>query len=63
MGLASTSAAVTESVTLSHNEIRETRKPMSRVGIRVGAKTRDITLAENRIAGYAVDVSDLRSRG
>ena len=53
----------TESVTLSRNEIRETRKPMSRVGIRVGPKTRDITLAGNQIVGYAMNVSDLRSRG
>jgi nitrous oxidase accessory protein NosD len=52
-----------ESVTLSRNEIRETRKPMSRVGIRLGPETRDISLTGNRIDGYAVDVSDLRSRG
>jgi parallel beta-helix repeat protein len=53
----------TESVTLSRNEIRETRTPMSRIGIRIGPQARDITLADNRIAGYAVQVSDLRSQG
>ena len=50
----------TETVTLAQNEIRETRKPMSRIGIRIGPKTRDIALVDNRIEGYAVDVSDLR---
>jgi parallel beta helix pectate lyase-like protein len=53
----------TESVTLSRNEIRETRKAMSRIGIRIGTQTRDITLTDNQIAGYAVDVSDSRSQG
>ena len=53
----------TESVTLSKNEIRETRPAMSRIGIRIGANARDIALADNRISGYTVDVSDLRTRG
>ncbi|MGP0062771.1 MAG: NosD domain-containing protein [Isosphaeraceae bacterium] len=53
----------TESVTLAHNEIRETRSPMKRVGIRIGTKTRDIILADNQIAGYARNVADLRSQG
>jgi hypothetical protein len=52
----------TRSVTLSRNEIRETRKPMSRIGIRIGDKARDITLADNQIAGYALNVSDPRSQ-
>jgi Right handed beta helix region len=52
----------TESVTLSRNEIRETRTPKARIGIRIGTKARDITLADNQIAGYAVNVSDLRSQ-
>ncbi len=53
----------TESVTLAHNEVRETRSPMARIGIRIGPKARDITLAGNRIDGCAVEVSDLRSPG
>jgi hypothetical protein len=33
---------------------------MSRIGIRLGPDTRDIKLADNRIEGCAVNVSDLR---
>jgi hypothetical protein len=50
----------TEAVILARNEVRESRQPMLRVGIRIGPKTRDIKLADNRIEGYAVSVSDLR---
>src|SRR5438128_11782987 len=39
----------TESVTIAKNEIRETRQPMQRIGVRIGAETNDIRLAENRI--------------
>jgi hypothetical protein len=53
----------TEAVALRQNQVRETRKPMSRIGIRIGPKTRGITLAGNQIAGVAVEVSDLRTRG
>jgi hypothetical protein len=52
----------TESITISSNEIRETRQPMSRIGVRIGAQAGEVELAENRIEGYAVAVSDLRSR-
>jgi hypothetical protein len=51
----------TECVTLARNEIRETRQPMSRIGIRIGAKAKDIALSENRIRGFAREVSDLRT--
>jgi hypothetical protein len=50
----------TESVTLARNQLRETRKPMSRVGIRVGARTRDLRLIDNTMEGFAVDLADLR---
>jgi hypothetical protein len=53
----------TERVALTHNEVRETRQPMSRTGIRIGPKTRRIDLTDNRIDGYAVGVSDLRTSG
>ena len=43
----------TECVTLARNEIRETRQPMSRIGIRIGAKAKDIVLSDNRIKGFA----------
>jgi hypothetical protein len=50
----------TESITLERNQLRETRKPMSRVGIRLGAQTRDVRLIDNQTEGFAVPVSDLR---
>ena len=52
----------TESVTISGNEIRETRAPAARTGIRVGPQTREIQLANNKIDGLAVMLDDQRSR-
>jgi hypothetical protein len=49
----------TESVSVIQNELRETRAPLSRVGILIGAETRDIRCAENRIEGFAIPISDL----
>jgi hypothetical protein len=49
----------TESVTIAKNAIRETRAPMSRVGVRVGAETRDIKLVDNAIDGFAVAVQEM----
>ena len=46
----------TDGVTITHNELRETRSPARRVGIRVGPKTRDIRLTENRAEGFAESV-------
>ena len=51
-----------EGLTISGNEIAETRGPQRRIGIRIGAKARDIQLADNRIRGCAVEVADLRKR-
>ncbi len=45
-----------ESVTIARNEIRETRGPMKRIGVRVGENTRDVKLVENRIDGFAEQV-------
>jgi hypothetical protein len=50
----------TESITLRSNAIRETRSPATRIGIRLGKETKDITLAENKIEGVKTDVADLR---
>ena len=50
----------TESITLRANAIRETRSPATRIGIRLGKETKDITLAENKIEGVKTDVADLR---
>jgi len=43
----------TEGVTIVRNEVRETRGPSKRVGIRVGAKARAISLLDNRVEGCA----------
>ena len=50
----------TEAIVLAKNELRETRQPMARVGVRIGAQARDVKLVENHIKGFAVTVSDLR---
>ncbi len=49
-----------EGLAIVGNEIVETRGPQRRIGIRVGAKARDIRLADNHIRGCAVEVADLR---
>jgi parallel beta-helix repeat protein len=49
----------TESVKLVKNELRETRKPLSRVGILIEAETKDIRCEANRIEGFAVPIKDL----
>lgn len=46
----------TEKVTIAGNEIRETRGPEKRVGIKLGSKTHDIRLADNRIEGFAESI-------
>jgi hypothetical protein len=51
----------TENVSLVRNEIRETREPKSRIGIRIGRKARDVTLDGNRIEGFSREVADMRS--
>lgn len=48
-----------ESITLKKNEIRETREPAQRIGVRIGAKTKDIDLVENQIEGFAKTVERL----
>jgi hypothetical protein len=50
----------TESITISANDIRETREPMQRIGVKIGAETRDVALADNHIEGFAQAVADLR---
>lgn len=53
---------VTAGNTLAHNEIRETRTPANRTGIRIGAETGENTLEDNRIEGFAIGVQDLRTK-
>lgn len=49
----------TESVTIAGNEIRETREPKRRIGVRIGAETRDVRLVDNQIAGFAQAVVEM----
>jgi hypothetical protein len=51
-----------EAITLAGNTVRETRGPLQRIGVRIGAGTRDIRLADNTIEGFAQPVADLRSK-
>lgn len=51
----------TERVALARNEIRETRQPMSRIGVRIGAQTKDVALDGNQIEGFSRGVLDQRS--
>ncbi len=50
----------TEGVVLAANRIVENRRPEGRIGIRIGAQTREITLADNQFQGLARDLVDLR---
>lgn len=50
----------TQQVAIVNNEIRESRGPAQRIGIRLGKGTQEIKLAENRFAGLMKEVEDLR---
>lgn len=52
----------TEAITLAANDLRETRRPMDRVGIRIGARAGAITMTANKIEGFATPVADMRKR-
>ena len=52
----------TQSIHILGNEIRETQGPSKRIGIRIGPETEQITLAGNRIEGFAEEVLDLRKK-
>jgi len=51
----------TECISLARNDIRETRRPESRIGVRIGAKAKNVSLADNCIEGFSRQVSDLRT--
>jgi len=50
----------TESVVVIGNELRETRQPLSRIGVLIGAETSDICCEDNQIEGFAIPIKDLR---
>lgn len=49
----------TESVVIRKNVLKETRDAAKRIGIRLGADTKEIQLADNDIAGFAQPVMQL----
>lgn len=52
----------TEGVQILSNTISDRRPDTGRIGIRIGATTREIDLAANKISGMAVAIEDLRTR-
>jgi hypothetical protein len=50
----------THDVTISGNEIRETRGAMKRTAVRIAAAAKNIRVEKNRIAGFAVEIADNR---
>ena len=52
----------TRDVTLDGNQIRETRKPMKRIGVRIGKQARDVKLQENKFEGFQRDVVALQEK-
>lgn len=53
----------TEAVVVARNELRETRQPLSRIGISIGKETRDIRCVDNQIEGFAIAIANLSKRG
>ena len=47
-------------VVIANNDIRETRGPAGRIGVKIGEQTGEIHLQDNRIEGFAQPVLDLR---
>ncbi len=52
----------TEAIELVENRIVEQRGAAKRIGIRLGAETKNITLTDNRVEGLSHQVSDLRKQ-
>ena len=50
----------TKDVTIVNNEIRESRQPMERIGVRIDQHAGNIKLADNRITGFAREIVDAR---
>ncbi len=51
---------VAKDAVIERNHITETRQPLKRVGLRIGSRTRNVKLADNHVAGFSVNVLDLR---
>jgi polygalacturonase len=52
----------TESVVIVKNDLRETRAPASRIGIRIAAEARNTRCEDNRIDGFSVTIADLHNK-
>ena len=50
----------TQDVTIAGNQLRESRRAMQRIGVRLGAETRNIAVNENQFDGFARDVVRMR---
>lgn len=50
----------TRDLRILKNDIRETRGPAHRTGVRIGAQVGRVVMAENKIEGFQVDVDDQR---
>jgi hypothetical protein len=59
-GIAVDVQGATEKIALIGNEIRETRGPAQRIGVRLGPQAGAVELADNRIEGFSMAVQDLR---
>ncbi|NQV28493.1 MAG: right-handed parallel beta-helix repeat-containing protein [Rhodopirellula sp.] len=51
----------TKDVRLVNNDLRETRQPMKRIGVRVGSQAANIELARNTIEGFSTAIVDQRA--
>jgi len=50
-----------ESVVVIRNELMETRKPLSRIGVLIGSDTSDVRCEDNHIKGFAIPIKDLHN--
>ena len=51
----------TRDVVIRQNELRETRGPAQRVGVRLGPETSNVRLEENTFAGFSIETQDMRA--
>lgn len=51
----------TEGLVITGNTIRHTAEPGKRIGIRIGAEVKSVTLENNRIAGFSQEIADQRA--
>ncbi|MGH7071486.1 MAG: right-handed parallel beta-helix repeat-containing protein [Acetobacteraceae bacterium] len=59
-GIAVDVCGIANAITISGNNILETRQPLDRIGIRIGPHTGKVDLTGNKIKGFAENITDLR---